>query len=110
MVAVYCPALVVYSDEKSFTTPMLETIILKSCGATIVPDQILDLGDIVFGHFDPRAGGHLDVDGELAGVGAREEGTAQEADRCARLATKMPSSSSHRQSRDASERARTERS
>ena len=78
MVAVYWPALVVYSDEKSLTTPMLETIILKSCGIDGVPDQVLDLGHILFGHFDARAGGRFQVDGELAGVGLREEGQAEE--------------------------------
>ena len=33
------------------------------------PDQIFDFADILVGHFDASAGGDLQVDGELAGIG-----------------------------------------
>src|SRR5665213_2850764 len=35
MVASYSPALVVYKDDRSFTTPILETVMRKSCGETV---------------------------------------------------------------------------
>ena len=41
-------------------------------------DQVLHLGHVLIGHFQARAGGHLEIDGKLPGVGAREEGQAQE--------------------------------
>ena len=57
---------------------MFETIIFRSVGGTIVADQVFDPGDVLVGHFDAGAGGHFDVDGELAGVGLREERPAEE--------------------------------
>ena len=68
----------VYREEKSGTTPMFETTSLKSFGIHGLPDQFFHLGHILIGHFDARAGGHLEVDGELPGVGAGEESQAQE--------------------------------
>src|ERR1017187_9803898 len=35
MVAAYEPELVVYSDDRSLTTPRLDTIVRKSAGATV---------------------------------------------------------------------------
>jgi hypothetical protein len=43
MVAVYIPALVVYSAEISLTTPIFESTILRSFGSTTYADQIFDL-------------------------------------------------------------------
>ncbi len=41
-------------------------------------DQVFDTLDVLFGDFQAGTGGGLHVDGELAGVGAREEGNAEE--------------------------------
>ena len=41
-------------------------------------DQILHSRHVLFGDFNACSGGHFQVDGELAGVGAREEGHAEE--------------------------------
>ena len=54
MVAVYFPALVVYKEEISFTTPIFESIILRSFGATILADQVFDLRHVVVGNLDAR--------------------------------------------------------
>ena len=59
----------VYSEEKSGTTPMLETTILRSLRVHLCADQVFDFGDVLFRHFDARAGWDLEIDGELAGVG-----------------------------------------
>ena len=48
MVAVYGPALVVYSAEKSGTTPMFETIILKSRSHRVA-NQIFDPRHVLLG-------------------------------------------------------------
>ncbi len=57
---------------------MLETIILKSAGSTTCRIRSSIFRDILVGDFDARAGGDLQVDGELAGVGLREERHAQQ--------------------------------
>ena len=72
MVAVYGRRWWCRATEKSFTTPIFETIMLKSCRSDRLADQVFDLGDIFVRDFDPGAGGSFEVDGELAGIGARE--------------------------------------
>ena len=41
-------------------------------------DVVLDLRDVVVSDLQPRAGGSLEVDDELSGVSAREEGNAEQ--------------------------------
>ena len=40
-------------------------------------DEIFDLSDVLVRHFNSAACRHLHVDGELPGIGLREEGPAQ---------------------------------
>ena len=40
-------------------------------------NQVLDFGDVLVRHFDSRSRGRFQVDGELAGVGARKEGQSE---------------------------------
>ena len=39
---------------------------------------VLDARDVIVGHLETRAGGRLEVDDELPGIGAGEEGDTQE--------------------------------
>ena len=57
---------------------MLETIIRKSCGSTVWRIRSSILATYCIGDFEARAGRRFQVDGELAGVGLREEGQAEE--------------------------------
>ena len=49
-----------------------------SAGLTVAADDLLDLGHVVVADFKARAGGHAQVDDELAGIGAREVSAAEE--------------------------------
>ena len=42
-----------------------------------MPDQIFDFGHVLVRHFDAAPRGDFHVEGELAGVGLREEGPAE---------------------------------
>ena len=57
-------------EEKPGVTPMLETIMPRSSGATSSRMISSTCATSLFGDFDPRAGGRLEIDDELAGVGA----------------------------------------
>ncbi len=57
---------------------MFETIMPRSAGRTTCADDVFDPGDILIADFKARAAGHLDIDDELSGIGARKVGTAQE--------------------------------
>ena len=46
-------------------------------GIDAVTDEVLHLGDVLLGELEPRAGGDFQIDGELSGVGPREEGQAE---------------------------------
>ena len=66
-------------------------------------DQVLHLGDFALGDRQPRAGGRLQVDDELAGVRAREEGQPEQREHqpgCATNATPKPTSVSAGQRSD----------
>ena len=60
----------VYSEEKSGTTPMLETTIFRSLATYNLTNQVFDFGDVLFREFQPRARRSLNVDRELSSVGA----------------------------------------
>ena len=47
-------------------------------GRNHLPDQVLHLGDFVLRDRQPRAAWRLEVDHELAGIGARKEGESQQ--------------------------------
>ena len=64
--------------EKSGVAPMLETIIPRSSGETTCADQVLHFGDFVLRDGEPRSRRGLQVDHELAGIGAREEGQPEQ--------------------------------
>ena len=49
----------------------------KSAGLHRLLDQVLHLGDVLFGDFDAGAGGRFEVDGKLPGVRSREKGQPQ---------------------------------
>ncbi len=50
----------------------------RSPGLHLAADDVLHLGDVVVADFEPRAAGHAHVDDELAGIGARKVGAAEE--------------------------------
>ena len=50
----------------------------RSDGLTTLRMIGLDLGDVIVAHFQPSAAGHAHVDDELAGIGARKVGAAEE--------------------------------
>ena len=58
--------------------PMLETIICRSSFGMTLADVALHSRYVLVGHLQARAGGSLHVDHELAGIGAREEGDAEQ--------------------------------
>ena len=49
-----------------------------SPGLTSAADDLLDLRDVIVAHLETGAGGHAQVDDELAGIGARKIGAAEE--------------------------------
>ena len=76
--AVCWPELLVYIDEKPGVTPMFDDDHAEFVRGNFFADDVFDLRDQFLGDFDAGAGGRLDVDDELAGIGSREIGDADE--------------------------------
>ena len=65
-------------EENPGVMPMLETMIFRSFLRHDFAHNILHLPDQFVGQFNPRAGRRFEIDDELAGIGAREIGFADE--------------------------------
>ena len=64
--------------EKSGVAPMLETIMPRSSGDTTSRISASTLATSLSVTAEPRAGRRLQIDHELAGIGAREEGEPEQ--------------------------------